>query len=211
MPPTARTNWIARRMRPIAPIAANAIIRSGTSSICSALCAIWFAALRQGRQSRGPAHPLHWRVGYCRRLWPAARRDDARRQPLDLAAANCPITGSISARRRAPARRCHSTSRVPRFIPNCGMKREHICRGFAGTVSAILRTNRSARSGFAGVHSNVGGGYPDDALAYIPLVWMMTEAQRLRFALQVRSGGSRQPIPTFQACDLNVRQGWPAL
>lgn len=36
---------------------------------------------------------------------------------------------------------------------------------------------------FAGVHSNVGGGYPDDALAYIPLVWMMTEAQRcgLRF------------------------------
>ena len=36
---------------------------------------------------------------------------------------------------------------------------------------------------FAGVHSNVGGGYPDDALAYIPLVWMMTEAQHcgLRF------------------------------
>src|SRR5690606_3604187 len=36
---------------------------------------------------------------------------------------------------------------------------------------------------FAGVHSDVGGGYPDDALAYIPLVWMMTEAQRcgLRF------------------------------
>jgi uncharacterized protein (DUF2235 family) len=36
---------------------------------------------------------------------------------------------------------------------------------------------------FAGVHSNVGGGYPDDALAYIPLVWMMTQAQHcgLRF------------------------------
>jgi uncharacterized protein (DUF2235 family) len=31
---------------------------------------------------------------------------------------------------------------------------------------------------FAGVHSNVGGGYPDDALAYIPLVWMLNEAQR---------------------------------
>jgi uncharacterized protein (DUF2235 family)/protein-S-isoprenylcysteine O-methyltransferase Ste14 len=31
---------------------------------------------------------------------------------------------------------------------------------------------------FGGVHSNVGGGYPDDALAYIPLVWMLTEAQR---------------------------------
>ncbi|MBN9041722.1 MAG: hypothetical protein BGP05_03770 [Rhizobiales bacterium 62-47] len=36
---------------------------------------------------------------------------------------------------------------------------------------------------FAGVHSNVGGGYPDDALAYIPFVWMIGEAQRcgLRF------------------------------
>ena len=31
---------------------------------------------------------------------------------------------------------------------------------------------------FAGVHSNVGGGYPDDSLAYIPLVWMLKEAKR---------------------------------
>ncbi|MET0968423.1 MAG: DUF2235 domain-containing protein [Tardiphaga sp.] len=31
---------------------------------------------------------------------------------------------------------------------------------------------------FTGVHSNVGGGYPDDSLAYIPFVWMITEAQR---------------------------------
>lgn len=30
---------------------------------------------------------------------------------------------------------------------------------------------------FAGVHSNVGGGYPDDSLAYIPLVWIIKEAQ----------------------------------
>lgn len=29
---------------------------------------------------------------------------------------------------------------------------------------------------FAGVHANVGGGYPDDRLAYIPLLWMMSEA-----------------------------------
>lgn len=29
---------------------------------------------------------------------------------------------------------------------------------------------------FAGVHSNVGGGYPDDALAKVSLTWMMTEA-----------------------------------
>jgi uncharacterized protein (DUF2235 family) len=29
---------------------------------------------------------------------------------------------------------------------------------------------------FAGVHANVGGGYPDDSLAYIPMVWIWKEA-----------------------------------
>jgi uncharacterized protein (DUF2235 family) len=36
---------------------------------------------------------------------------------------------------------------------------------------------------FAGVHSNVGGGYPDDSIAQIPLIWIMSQAQAcgLRF------------------------------
>ena len=37
---------------------------------------------------------------------------------------------------------------------------------------------------FAGVHSNVGGGYPDDSLAYIPLVWIMKEAQACGLAFK---------------------------
>lgn len=37
---------------------------------------------------------------------------------------------------------------------------------------------------FAGVHSDVGGGYPDDALAFLPLAWIASEAEAagLRFA-----------------------------
>ncbi|HET9617986.1 MAG TPA: DUF2235 domain-containing protein [Pseudolabrys sp.] len=31
---------------------------------------------------------------------------------------------------------------------------------------------------FAGVHANVGGGYPDDGLAHVAMQWMMDEAQR---------------------------------
>ena len=31
---------------------------------------------------------------------------------------------------------------------------------------------------FAGVHSDIGGGYPDDQLAHIPLVWMMEEIRK---------------------------------
>jgi hypothetical protein len=31
---------------------------------------------------------------------------------------------------------------------------------------------------FAGSHANVGGGYPDDSLAYVSLCWMLNEAER---------------------------------
>jgi uncharacterized protein (DUF2235 family) len=37
-------------------------------------------------------------------------------------------------------------------------------------------SNRMQQVWFAGMHSDVGGGYPDDALAYVPLDWMMREA-----------------------------------
>jgi len=39
------------------------------------------------------------------------------------------------------------------------------------------RSERLSQVWFTGVHSNVGGGYPDDALAHIPLCWIMTEAE----------------------------------
>lgn len=38
------------------------------------------------------------------------------------------------------------------------------------------KNERISQVWFAGVHSNVGGGYPDDSLAYVPLYWMMNEA-----------------------------------
>ena len=46
---------------------------------------------------------------------------------------------------------------------------------------------------FAGVHSNVGGGYPDNSLAYIPFVWMITEAQRC--GLKFKSDAAKPPAP----------------
>jgi uncharacterized protein (DUF2235 family) len=46
-----------------------------------------------------------------------------------------------------------------------------------------LGDERISQVWFAGVHTNVGGGYPDDSLAQIPLIWMLSEAQAcgLRF------------------------------
>jgi uncharacterized protein (DUF2235 family) len=45
---------------------------------------------------------------------------------------------------------------------------------------------------FSGVHSNVGGGYPDDSLAYIPFVWMLGEARRC--GLKFKSDYANDPI-----------------
>lgn len=39
-----------------------------------------------------------------------------------------------------------------------------------------LPRDRLLQVWFAGVHANVGGGYPDDSLAYVPLGWMIEQA-----------------------------------
>jgi uncharacterized protein (DUF2235 family) len=52
----------------------------------------------------------------------------------------------------------------------------------AGQIREIS-DERISQVWFSGMHSNVGGGYPDDSLARIPQYWIMTEAQKcgLRF------------------------------
>ncbi len=41
---------------------------------------------------------------------------------------------------------------------------------------------------FAGVHSNVGGGYPDDSLAHVSLTWMLSEARSRGLTLKAAPG-----------------------
>lgn len=45
------------------------------------------------------------------------------------------------------------------------------------TKREILKPDRIQQVWFAGVHANVGGGYPDDGLAFTTLKWMMDEAE----------------------------------
>jgi uncharacterized protein (DUF2235 family) len=46
-----------------------------------------------------------------------------------------------------------------------------------------ISSERISQVWFSGMHSNVGGGYPDDSLAHIPQYWIMNEAREcgLRF------------------------------
>ena len=41
----------------------------------------------------------------------------------------------------------------------------------------FTKDERISQVWFTGVHANVGGGYPDDSLAQIPLYWIMQEAK----------------------------------
>ncbi|MDQ8732182.1 DUF2235 domain-containing protein [Bradyrhizobium sp. LHD-71] len=47
---------------------------------------------------------------------------------------------------------------------------------------------------FAGMHANVGGGYPDDALAFVPLYWLVEEARKR--GLEFKSAPDAEPDTT---------------
>ena len=49
-------------------------------------------------------------------------------------------------------------------------------------------TERISQVWFAGVHSNVGGGYPDDSLAHVSLTWILSEARRRGLTLKEAPG-----------------------
>src|SRR5262245_13081903 len=51
-------------------------------------------------------------------------------------------------------------------------------------TSTDLNLERISQVWFAGVHANVGGGYPDDSLAHVPLHWVMVEAHNRGLVFQ---------------------------
>ena len=62
----------------------------------------------------------------------------------------------------------------------------------------FIKDEQISQVWFAGAHSNVGGGYPDDALAYIPLVWMITEARRCGLKFKSETGQPPADPDTFK-------------
>jgi hypothetical protein len=60
---------------------------------------------------------------------------------------------------------------------------------------------------FSGMHADVGGGYPDDALSFQPLAWMMSEAEKegLQFVPHARQRFA--PPPSFSAPIHDSRKG----
>jgi len=53
---------------------------------------------------------------------------------------------------------------------------DRVARGDRGEKNDIPPASRITQVWFAGVHSNVGGGYPEDQLSLVSLRWMMAQA-----------------------------------
>ena len=70
-----------------------------------------------------------------------------------------------------------------------------------------LGRDRIQQVWFAGVHANVGGGYPDDGLAYAALDWMMSEASTcgLRFYGPPRAEAAARVDPHGEQYDFARR------
>ncbi len=64
-----------------------------------------------------------------------------------------------------------------------GREPEKIATGTRTTAS-----ERISQVWFAGVHSNVGGGYPDDSLAHVSLTWILSEARSRGLTLKAAPG-----------------------
>ena len=60
---------------------------------------------------------------------------------------------------------------------------------------------------FAGVHANVGGGYPDDSLSWVPLAWMVFEAKHkgLQFHQHALDGIRKRATPFGKMYDFSRR------
>lgn len=68
-----------------------------------------------------------------------------------------------------------------------------------------LADERISQVWFPGVHANVGGGYPDDSLAYIPLVWIMEEAKVC--GLEFKAAPASDPDALVHARSIRDKDG----
>src|ERR1700681_534085 len=55
----------------------------------------------------------------------------------------------------------------------------------APSVPATIDGQKLVQVWFVGMHGNVGGGYPDDAVAFVPLYWILEEAKKCGLTFKV--------------------------
>ena len=77
-------------------------------------------------------------------------------------------------------------------IPNCALV-------------ATTKEEKLTQIWFAGVHANDGGGYPNDALAHIPMYWICKEAKEC--GLQFKESPDTDPDALLNAAAKQDKDG----
>ncbi len=76
----------------------------------------------------------------------------------------------------------------------------------------LVTAGRLKQVWFAGVHSNVGGGYPEDRLSYIPLEWILHEAMACNLLVDteavVRIEAEKSPLARMYDSRAGVGAYW---
>lgn len=61
----------------------------------------------------------------------------------------------------------------------------------APAIPATIDGEKLVQVWFVGMHANVGGGYPDDAVAFVPLAWLLSEAHK--YGLEFKVSPTAEP------------------
>ncbi|QCK84386.1 DUF2235 domain-containing protein [Phreatobacter aquaticus] len=63
-----------------------------------------------------------------------------------------------------------------------------------GEGRLLTKNERISQVWFAGVHSNVGGGYPEDSLAHLPFYWILKEAEACGLVFKTAPGAEPDSV-----------------
>jgi uncharacterized protein (DUF2235 family) len=67
-------------------------------------------------------------------------------------------------------------------------------------VPITIKGQRLVQVWFVGMHSNVGGGYPDDAVAFVPLYWILNEAKECGLAFKTSPEADPDTFKLVHCC-----------
>jgi len=105
-------------------------------------------------------------------------------------------------------RACHALSlddERTTFHPVLWTERGEIPARQDDAGNRCTRYERISQVWFAGMHANVGGGYPDDALAHVPLNWIVNEARQC--GLRFKTAPEADPDSILQMKSMQDKDG----
>ncbi len=72
--------------------------------------------------------------------------------------------------------------------------------------TSTTQSERVSQVWFSGMHANVGGGYPDDSLSYVPLDWILTEAVHAKLHLKASERAFIRGMVKKEQVELKISQ-----